>query len=218
MASHELRTPVTSLLLANQLLEEGAAGELGPDQKEIVRAQGEDLKRLERMMRDLLDVTRLEAGVTPPRFEIVAPHELAQGALDAVAAQASSKNVVLTADIALCLPAIRADKAQISRVLVNLLNNAIRHTPSGGKVTVSATLDGESMLFRVEDTGVGIPQEYISRIFERFVQVPGATGGGAGLGLSIVQTIIKSHGGSITARSEPGTGSTFTFMLPLLNT
>lgn len=215
VASHELRTPVTSLLLANQLLEEGAAGPLTPDQREVVAAQKEDLMRLERMMRDLLDMTRLEAGVTPPRFQILPADLLMRGAVDSVRTQAAKKGVILIQENLPDLPEVRADRAQIVRVLVNLINNAVRHTLKGGKVTVRASLapDGRQILFQVEDTGSGIPAEYLKRIFERFVQVPGATGGGSGLGLSIAQTIIRAHGGTIEAVSELNRGSTFTFTL-----
>lgn len=215
VASHELRTPVTSLLLSVQLLEEGAVGELTPEQKEVVAAQREDLDRLERMMRDLLDMTRLEAGVTPPRLEILTPQDLIAGAVEAVASQAEAKGVILKSEAKMILPPVRADRNQIVRVLVNLLNNAVRHTPQGGQVIVRAEMHEDTMRFQVQDTGVGIPKEYLPRVFERFVQVPGATRGGAGLGLSIAKTIIKAHGGDIWAESEPGRGATFTFTLPL---
>ena len=131
VASHELRTPVTSLLLSVQLLQEGAVGELTPDQKEVIAAQREDLERLERMMRDLLDITRLEAGVTPPRFEIVSAAELVTAAIESVDAQAQAKRIALVHEVASGLPSVRADRSQINRVLINLLNNAIRHTRAG---------------------------------------------------------------------------------------
>ncbi|HLV79743.1 MAG TPA: ATP-binding protein, partial [Chthonomonadaceae bacterium] len=214
VASHELRTPVTSLLLSVQLMQEGAAGALTPPQQEIVAAQREDLERLERMMRDLLDITRLEAGVMPPRFEIARPQELVAAAVEAVTAQAEAKGICLAGDAPADLPPVRADRAQIQRVLVNLISNAVRHTPEGGRIAVSARAEGNMVAFRVQDTGAGIPKEYLSRIFERFVQVPGATRGGAGLGLSIARTIVGAHGGAISAESEPGQGSTFTFTLP----
>ena len=215
VASHELRTPVTSLQLSVQLLEEGAVGPLTADQREVVAAQKEDLARLERMMSDLLDITRLEAGVTPPHIELIAPAPLIQAAVEAVATQAERQNIALTLNAPPDLPAVRADASQIQRVLVNLLNNAIRHTPSGGKITVSAAADRKQVQFVVQDTGSGIPTEYLPQIFDRFVQVPGATRGGAGLGLSIAQTIIEAHGGTIHAKSELGQGSTFQFTLPV---
>ncbi|HEY3413988.1 MAG TPA: ATP-binding protein [Armatimonadota bacterium] len=214
VASHELRTPVTSLLLAVQLMEEGATGPLTPEQREVVAAQRQDLERLQRMMRDLLDLTRLEAGVEPPRFEIVPPRELIEAAVASVAPQVEGQGITLTSEIQADLPTVRADRAQLTRVLVNLLNNAVRHTPEGGRITVRAFDADDKVAFEVKDTGVGIPKEYLPRVFERFVQVPGATRGGAGLGLSIANTIVHAHGGDIRAESEPGQGSVFTFRLP----
>lgn len=214
VASHELRTPVTSLLLSAQLLEEGAAGPLTAGQAEIVAAQREDLARLDRLMRDLLDITRLEAGVTPPRFELAAPSDLVQTARDAIAAQAIAQGAHLEVEAAPGLPPVRADRAQVIRVLVNLLNNAIRHTPGDGHIKIVAQHCGDKVRFEVSDTGAGIAAEYLPRIFEQFVQVPGATRGGAGLGLSIAQTIIQAHGGEIVVQSQPGQGSAFSFALP----
>jgi len=215
VASHELRTPVQSLLLSAQLLDRGAVGDLTPDQKDIVTAQLEDLDRLDRLMRDLLDMTRLESGITPPRFDSVPPAEIVQSALNAVSAQAEAKGLALTSEIARDIPDVRADRSQIIRVLVNLLTNAVRHTSEGGKITVRLRRDNASAMFEVADTGTGIPKEYLPRIFERFVQVPGATGGGAGMGLSIAKSIVKTHGGTISADSELGKGSTFRFTIPL---
>ena len=214
VASHELRTPVTSLLLSAQLLEEGAVGELTPDQREVVLAQREDLMRLDALLRDLLDLTRLEAGANPPRFEWVAPRELVDVAARDVAAAAHAKDVQIQTFSRDDLPLVRADRVQIERVLLNLLNNAVRHSPAQSTVSVEAQ-NGEAgkVLFRVKDKGGGIPAEFLNRIFERFVQVPGATGGGAGLGLPISQTIIGAHGGEIHVASEAGKGSEFWFEL-----
>jgi NtrC-family two-component system sensor histidine kinase KinB len=216
VASHELRTPVTSLLLGVQLLQEGAVGKLTGEQQGIVDALRGDLDRLGRMMHDLLDLTRLEAGATPPRFEVVPPGELVEVARQAVATTATSKGVRLVSETADDLPAVRADRGQIGRVLINLLSNAIRHTPAGGTVRLAAAGedDGVSVRLTVADTGAGIPPEYQGHIFERFVQVPGATRGGAGLGLSLAQSIVRAHGGEIRVVSAVGAGSVFWFALP----
>jgi signal transduction histidine kinase len=202
-------------------MEEEAVGPLNSSQREIVAAQREDLERLDRMMRDLLDLTRLEAGVTPPRFELASPECLMDAAVDAVRFQAESKGVELkcssmTTESHNSLPSVRADSAQITRVLINLINNAIRHTPAGGVVTMSAHLEGDLIALQVQDTGCGIAKEYQARIFERFVQVPGATRGGAGLGLSIARQIVRAHEGDIRVESEPGKGSVFVITLPIV--
>lgn len=213
VASHELRTPITSLLLANELMAEGAAGPLSPDLRSIVEAQSQDLQRLEKLTRELLDLTRMEAGTSVPNFEMVPAEQVAKGAVQSVRRPAEEKGVALVEEIAPNLPAVRVDKSQITRVLVNLLNNAIRHTAKGGTVTVRATPKENQVTFEVADTGEGIPAEYMAKIFDRFVQVPGATQGGAGLGLSIAQRIVKAHGGVMQVRSELGKGSTFSFSI-----
>jgi NtrC-family two-component system sensor histidine kinase KinB len=213
VASHELRTPVTSMLLSVQLLEEGAAGKLTGAQKEIISAQRDDVERLDHLMRELLDISRLEAGTAPPRFELVSPRDLLNTALRTTKAQAAQKGVALAVGTLPELPSVRADKSQIGRVLTNLITNAIRHTDSGGRITLRASGGNDQVTFAVEDTGSGIPKDYQEHIFERFVQVPGATGGGAGLGLSISRTIVQAHGGEMWVESEPGKGSTFSFSL-----
>jgi signal transduction histidine kinase len=108
---------------------------------------------------------------------------------------------------------VRADATQITRVLTNLAANAVRHTPSGGTVKIRAERESNQVRFWVEDTGQGIPADYLPKIFERFVQVPGATGGGAGLGLPISQAIVVAHGSEIKVESQVGEGSKFTFAL-----
>jgi len=214
VASHELRTPVGSLLMSVELLEEGALGELTPSQKEVVALQKQDLERLERLMHELLDITKLEAGTSPPRFQMIPVFDLAQGALQATRAAAEKKEIGLMMDVSKDLKPVRADRSQIERVLVNLISNAIRHTPAGGHVKVRAASEGNQVTFTVEDDGEGIPKEYLGQIFDRFVQVPGATSGGAGLGLAIAYNIVKAHGGNIWVESELGQGSAFHFTLP----
>ncbi len=215
VASHELRTPVTSLLLSVQLLQEGAVGELSAAQKELVDAQREDLERLQRMMQDLLELTRLEAGITTPRQLHVAPAELVKSAANAVQNQAAQKGVSMQTQVAEGLQTIEADAGQIVRALINLANNAIRHTEKGGEVRLQAEQKDGKLRLSVADTGCGIPADYQERIFDRFVQVPGATRGGAGLGLSIARSIAEAHQGEICVESEPGKGSTFTLVLPM---
>ena len=108
-----------------------------------------------------------------------------------------------------------ADRQQIQRVIINLLTNAIRATAAGGTITVRGVQRGGEVAFSVTDTGAGIPREYLSRIFEPFVQVPNAPQGASGLGLTIARRIVEAHGGRLTVQSEPGRGSTFTFTVPV---
>lgn len=214
VASHELRTPVTSLLMSVQLLEEGALGELNSSQKQVIAVQKEDLERLQRLMQELLDLSKLEAGTQPLRYSIVDPDSLIQGAISSTRAIANQKQIDVEAVLDPDLQPLRADRSQIERVLINLISNAIRHSAVGKGIKVRATMDEDQVTFTIEDQGEGIPKEYLDKIFDRFVQVPGATGGGAGLGLSIAYNIVKAHGGSIWADSELGAGSAFHFSLP----
>lgn len=214
VASHELRTPVTSLLLSAQLLKDGAVGPLTKGQADVVQVQLEDLHRLEKLMRDLLDVTKLESGDRSHRMEKIPALELMNSAVELQRGQAENKKVQLRLLNDGDPGCVTADRQQIGRVLANLIANAIRHTPEGGTVTVRASSDADEVTFSVEDTGEGIPSEYLSRIFDRFVQVPGATQGGAGLGLSIAQNIVKAHGGRMAVESRLGHGSVFSFTLP----
>ena len=216
VASHELRTPVTSLRLAVDLLREGTAGRLTAKQRTLVDAQNEDLQRLQRLMQDLLDVTRFEASAAVPKLETVDVQALLEPAVRNIAPLAGKKGV----DIALYLdganpPTISVDRGQMSRAVANLLDNALRHTERGGRIEVSARKRDGTVQISVKDTGSGIPADYLPRIFERFVQVPGATRGGSGLGLSIVRAIAQAHGGDVDATSELGKGSVFTITLPI---
>jgi len=215
VAAHELRTPVASLLLSTDLMLEGAVGELSADQREIVGTQREDLQRLERLMNDLLDTAKIGTREIHPRRERVGAGQLLHDVLPTLTTIAFEARVKFEADVPEDLPEVNADPTLIGRVLTNLITNAIRHTPAGGLVRLSADVVGEFVRFEVRDNGAGIPPEYLSRIFERFVQVPGATGGGAGLGLPIAKALVEAHQGTITVTSDVGIGSVFGFTIPL---
>lgn len=215
VASHELRTPLTSMLLVVQLLSEGSAGPLSEQQQHLVQMVAADAERLERLTRDLLDLTRLEAGTARPERRPIAPAELVEVGAGPLIAPADRKGVALHVDVSEALPPVAGDLTQLSRVLTNLMGNALRHTPAGGEIAVTAELEGGAVRFSVRDTGEGFPAAYLPRIFERFVQVPGATSGGAGLGLPIAKRIVEANGGEMTADSAKGRGSRFTFTVPL---
>ena len=128
--------------------------------------------------------------------------------------QVEAKGLTFRIDAPVELPSVLVDRMQIERVLANLVGNAIRYT-THGEIKVSALRRGNFVAVSVADAGSGIPQEYLPRIFDKFVQVPGANTGGAGLGLAISRLIVEAHGGQISAQSEPKRGSTFTFTLPI---
>jgi PAS domain S-box-containing protein len=212
-ASHELRTPLTSVQMGVHLLLEGAAGELSEKQAEVLSACREDCERLDKLMRDLLDLSRIEAGESQPDLHTVKPAQLIKAAAEELRAQVESKGLAFLVNVPFDLPDVIADRSQIERVLANIVVNAIRYTKQG-EIRINAEKRGPFVAVSVSDTGTGIPQEYLAHIFDKFVQVPGAAMGGAGLGLAISRLIIEAHGGQIGVQSEFGNGSTFTFTLP----
>ena len=215
-ASHELRTPLTSVQMGVHLLLEGAAGELAAKQREVLEACREECERLERLMRGLLDLSRIESGAERLHPAPLRAASLIRDATERLRPQVESKGIVLRVDAAPCASSVLADREQIERVVTNLITNSVRHTPRGGEIRVGIAERGNgTVAFMVSDTGCGIPPEYLPRIFDKFVQVPGVESGGAGLGLAISERIVEAHGGRISAQSEVGRGSTFTFTLPV---
>ena len=214
-ASHELRTPLTSVQMGVHLLLEGAAGELSQKQTDILGACREDCERLDKLMRDLLDLSKIEAGESDPTLEPVRPRDLIAVVANELRPQIETKDVGFQVEVPTDLPAVMADRNQIERVVTNLVVNAIRYTKEG-EIKLTAESRGRYVAFSVSDTGTGIPQEYLPHIFDKFVQVPGAETGGAGLGLAISRLIVESHGGQISVQSKPGKGSTFTFTLKIV--
>ena len=213
-ASHELRTPLTSVQMGVHLLLERAAGELTDKQVEVLSACREDCERLDKLMRDLLDLSRIESGENKPVLEPIRTRDLIDRATRELRPQVESKGLDFQTDAPPELPKVMADPSQVERVLANLVVNAIRYTKQG-EIKISAQPRGNFVAVSVSDSGSGIPQEYLPHIFDKFVQVPGAATGGAGLGLAISRLIVEAHGGQISAQSEPQRGSTFTFTLPV---
>jgi two-component system, NtrC family, sensor histidine kinase KinB len=213
-ASHELRTPLTSVQMGVHLLLERAVGELTEKQVEVLSACREDCERLDKLMRDLLDVSRIEAGESKPRLELIKTRDLINDAIKEFRPQVESKGLDFSVEAAFDLPPVMADRSQVERVLSNLVVNAMRYTKHG-EIKIIVQPRGNSVAVSVSDTGSGIPQEYLPHIFDKFVQVPGAATGGAGLGLAIAKLIVEAHGGQISVQSERGKGSTFTFTLPI---
>ena len=214
-ASHELRTPLTSVEMGVHLLLEGSAGTLSPKQHEILAMCRDDTLRLDKLVKDLLDLSRIESGKVTPRLAPVRIPDMMNDAVEPLRRQAGAKGVILRINVPPGLPEIVADQGQIERVVTNLVTNAIRATERGGEIEVAAALRSGYVAISVSDTGRGIPHDYVARVFEPFVQVPGAPAGGAGLGLSISRRIVESHGGQMTVRSEVGRGTTFAFTVPV---
>ena len=215
-ASHELRTPLTSLGMSVDLLREEAQGKLSEKEEQLLSAAHEDLQRLKALVNDLLDLSRIEAGKIEMDFDRVSVQLLFEKAVSSIIAQAKDKEVELTFTAPSGLPQVKADANKITWVLTNLISNGLRYTSKGGKIHLYAEHFGAQTHVSVSDDGAGIPYEYQTKIFEKFVQVKSdqATEG-TGLGLAICKEIVRAHGGTIWVDSAPGEGSTFTFTLPV---
>ncbi len=213
--AHEFRTPLTSLRMAVHLCLEKAAGPLTDQQTDLLYAAREDCERMQSMVDDLLDLSRIEGGVLEVRTAPMQMEPLIDDAMEAERTAAAEAGVQLRKEVPPGLPTVAADRERIHLVLVNLLANAIRHAPHGGsvRVNVAETADG-GVRVRVTDDGRGIPKEYQHRIFEKFFRMPGEDGGGAGLGLFIVRETVRAHGGEVGMDSAPGRGTTIWFTLP----
>jgi NtrC-family two-component system sensor histidine kinase KinB len=213
-ASHELRTPLTSVQMGVHLLLEGAAGELNSKQTEVLGACREDCERLDKLMRDLLDLSKIEAGENQPELASISIRDLITDQAGELRPQVETKGLAFRIEAPIDLPKVIGDRSQIGRVLTNLVVNAIRYTKQG-EIKICAEQRANHVAISVSDSGSGIPQEHLPHIFDKFVQVPGAATGGAGLGLAISGLIVEAHGGQISVQSEVGHGSTFTFTLPV---
>jgi signal transduction histidine kinase/HAMP domain-containing protein len=214
-ASHELKTPLTSVRLVIHLLLEEATGPLTAKQTELLLDARENSERLLEMVNNLLDLARLEEGPKRLHLAPVSPESLIQTAADAAKPRADDKGVEVVLEVSPGLPLVAADAYQLGHALGNLLDNAIAHTERGGRIALAARPEGEAVAITVSDTGTGIPAEYLSHVFEKFFRVPGPSlGHGTGLGLSIVREIVAAHGGTIMCESRPGEGSVFRIILP----
>ncbi|MDR0592251.1 MAG: HAMP domain-containing protein [Bifidobacteriaceae bacterium] len=211
--AHELRTPVATIGAYLEAIEDGIA-QLTPETAAILRAQGE---RLARLASDLAAVTRAQDPLA--RLDLVDADvaALADAAAQAARPAFAAKGVAL---VVMAEPAVtvRVDRARFAQVLANLLENALRHTPTGGQVSLTAALGERAVRISVEDTGDGIAHQHLGAVFERFYRADEArdrASGGAGIGLAVAKALVEAHGGSIAAASDgPGQGATFTIDLP----
>jgi signal transduction histidine kinase/HAMP domain-containing protein len=210
--AHEVRTPLTSLRMALHMVLDGTVGPLGARQSDLLRAAREDCERLQGIVEDLLDLSRIQAGKVEVRPEPIASKALVDRALANGAALASAAGIRLVAAVPEGATVL-ADAARIVLVLDNLIANAVRHSPRDAQVTVRARLRGDSVQFEVEDVGAGIAPEHRHHIFEKFFRVPGTKGEGVGLGLYLSREIVLAHGGEMGLASDAGVGSRFWFTL-----
>jgi two-component system phosphate regulon sensor histidine kinase PhoR len=214
--SHELRTPVTVIKGYAETLSEGLIDSDPATATRFVETIRTHAERLAELIADLLTLSQLESRDVPLEMKPARLADSAGSVIRLLEAQAADKGIRLASLIPEGIT-VSADLMKLEQVLVNLLDNALKYTPSGGTVTVSATEEGTMVRVAVADSGIGIPPRDIPRIFERFYRVDEARTrdqGGTGLGLAIVKHIVQLHGGSVTVESTPGKGSTFSFTLP----
>ncbi|OQX08939.1 MAG: PAS domain-containing sensor histidine kinase [Desulfobacteraceae bacterium IS3] len=217
-ASHELRTPLTSIGMSVEMLMERLSGQLNDKERKLLQAAYEDVQRLKALVNDLLDLSKIEAGQIELAYEEAPVKLFCEKAISAMKFQADQKEIELSFNIQENLPEVKIDPNKITWVLVNLIGNALRFTNQKGHIQVSARQSGDHIHISVSDDGEGIPYEYQSKIFDKFVQVKSEkNSGGSGLGLAISKEIVRAHGGTIWADSVPGKGSTFTFTAPVRN-
>jgi len=215
--SHELRTPLTTMKEFVSIISDGIAGPVSGDQREYLSIIMSNMNRLGRMINDLLDISKLEAGRMDLKKRLVDPLLLIKDQLATFRPEAENKKINLSAELPEKLPQLYIDSDRLSQVLANLIANALKFTPEGGSVTIQAEELEEGIQIAVMDTGVGIAKENFSKLFDRFQQIdrkPGPGAKGTGLGLAISKSIIELHKGKIWVESEIGKGSKFTFILP----
>jgi two-component system phosphate regulon sensor histidine kinase PhoR len=215
--SHEFKTPLTAIQGFAETLLAGAL-EDPKNNKRFLEIMRDHAARLARLTDDLLKLARMDAGKLEVEFSPVSLTELIEGCAETTLLKASRKEIVLEIEIPLGLPSVRGDARLLREVLQNLLDNAIQYTPNGGKIQVNATATAREAVVTVSDTGIGIPLADQERIFERFYRVDAARSreaGGTGLGLSIAKHIVEVHGGRLWVESAVGSGSRFSFSVPL---
>ena len=216
--SHELRTPLTSILGYVEILNDGFGGGLSDEQARMMAIVGRNAERLLGLIEELLLMGSLESGTLKLSLAPVSVRALLDDAYKAVLPGLTERSLDVVVDVASDADLITGDPRRLDRALINLLTNAVKFTPEGGRVTLSARREGDWVLIDVTDTGIGIPLDDQSKIFDRFFRSSSAAHmaiPGTGLGLAITKMIIEGHGGTISVASSPGEGTTITVALPL---
>jgi two-component system, OmpR family, phosphate regulon sensor histidine kinase PhoR len=213
--SHELRTPLASLKALTETLQEGAL-EDPPAARRFLQRMETEVDALSLMVSELLELSRIESGRVPLKLSPTNPCELLEQAVERLYLQAERADLTIIIDCPSNLPDVLVDATRLTQVLVNLLHNAIKFTQPGGQITAQAQLQAEMVCFSIHDTGIGISEADMPRIFERFYKADRArSGGGTGLGLAIARHLVEAHRGAIWAESAEGKGSTFSFTIPI---
>jgi two-component system, OmpR family, sensor histidine kinase KdpD len=211
--SHEIRTPIAVIKGATGNLSEAAEFPLSEFQREMVSEIQEATARLNRLVGNMLEISRLESGAVKPRVNECDVGDLVHLALEDVEKELARHQVSVEIDSR--LPVVRMDFVLMQQTLVNLLSNAALHTPPGTSIQVAAKIDGETLVLTVADDGPGIPPGSLPHIFDKFYRAPNAPTGGTGLGLSLVKGFVEAQGGRVTAENQTGRGAVFKILLPI---
>lgn len=225
IASHELRTPLAAIKNAVQLVLKETTGKINENQAKFLSMAERNINRLTNILNDLLNLSRIESGKIEIRYEIVALKGIIELTVSSLKPHADARSIKIDLEIHEPLPSIYGDPEKIEQILTNLIGNAIKFTPEGGSILITARSlahdeksgYGHKVAVSVKDTGIGIPSGHLDAIFEKFHQVEGSlhrSVSGTGLGLAITKGLVEAHQGKIWVESEVGKGSTFTFTLP----
>jgi len=218
LVCHEVRSPMNSLLMQIKVILDGLAGEITDKQREILSRASGKILGLSNMVSELLDLSRIESGLITNEKEIITISDLLKEQVDFHKPAAEEKNITICLNTEKNIPPILANQRSMGEVLTNLITNAIKYSPEESRITISASVENDYVSVSVQDSGYGIPEEDMEKIFNRFYRVKDKNTRsilGTGLGLSIVKSIVEAHHGNIKASSILGTGSTFTVMLPV---
>lgn len=226
VASHELRTPLAAIKNVVQLVLKGTAGKINENQAKFLSIAERNINRLTNILNDLLNLSRIESGKIELKFDNVGLKGIIELTASSLRPHADGKSIEIDLDINEQLPAVYGDPEKIEQILTNLIGNAIKFTPEGGRILIAAQPltqneeedHGDRVVVSVNDTGIGIPSEHLDSIFEKFHQVEGSlqrSVSGTGLGLAITKGLVEAHQGKIWVESEAGKGSRFTFTLPV---
>jgi signal transduction histidine kinase len=217
--SHELRTPLVAIEKSISLLLEKSAGEISQTQNQFLGIAERNLKRLTLLINDLLDLTKLEAKKMELQRSPASIEKVISESLESMEVWAKTKSLVLESKLQPGLPQVNIDSNRMTQVVINLLNNAIKFTPAGGKISVEAGFDQKEIRVSVADTGIGIEEKDLKKVFDKFFQTKADAPddiAGTGIGLAIVKEIVELHGGRVWAESRQGEGAKFIFTIPAL--
>jgi signal transduction histidine kinase len=217
MVSHELKSPLSSLLMQISVVLDGLAGDLTSKQLDLLGKAKEKTKGMITLVNDILDYRRIQEGKSIQKMESLDLAEILRRTVELMRLSAEEKGINIKYEIAEELPSFTGDRGGMEAIFVNVISNSIKYTPKGGYVNVTLNKAGKDIRFKVVDTGIGIPEEDIDRIFEKFYRIKTEEAksiSGSGLGLSIVKGIVDIHKGSIHVESEVGKGTMLIVSLP----